>query len=98
MWTREQRKWENDRVSVLGQRLPHELEARHSPEWYRRAFGTDPMRAGDRLFIRCTGGPCLSRLEMFPPRLEIEERSGSSVLVDDGPLHEWSYLFAPHSG
>jgi hypothetical protein len=55
------------------------------------------MRAGDRLFIHCDGGPCLSRLEIFPPRLEIEERSGLYVLMDEGPPHEWSYLFVPHT-
>ena len=85
-------------MSNLRQLLPHEHEARHSPDWYRRAFGTNPMRAGDRLFIRCDGGPCLSRLEIFPPRLEIEEQSGSYVLVDEGPLHEWSYLFVSRTG
>ena len=70
-------------------------EARHSEDWYRRILGSDPMRAGDRLFILCDGGPCMSRLEIFPPRLEIEERGGSYVLVDEGPLDAWRYLFVP---
>jgi hypothetical protein len=45
---------------------------------------------GDRLFIECDGGPCISRLESFPRRIEIEEHGGLYyVLLDDGRLHEW---------
>ncbi len=43
----------------------------------------------------CEGGPCLSRLEYFPPKLEIEERGGTYVLVDEGQLPDWRYLFVP---
>jgi len=68
-------------------------EARHSPEWYGGAFRESPLQRGDRILIRCDGGPCLSRLETFPPRLEIQERTGMYVLVDDGPLEAWSYRF-----
>lgn len=50
------------------------------------------------MFIRCAGGPCLSRLETFPPRLEIPERGGRYVLVDDGPVETWTYQFAPTFG
>jgi hypothetical protein len=32
------------------------------------------------------------QLEYFPPRLEIAERGGTSVLVDDGEPAEWLYL------
>jgi hypothetical protein len=45
------------------------------------------------MFIRCQGGPCISRLETFPPRLEIQEKGGLYVLVDDGPLEAWTYQF-----
>jgi hypothetical protein len=47
------------------------------------------------MFVRCQGGPSISRLETFPPRLEIDERDGMYVLVDDGPPDEWRYLFVP---
>lgn len=51
------------------------------------------MQRGDRMFIRCEGGPCVSRLEVFPPRIEIREKSGIYVLVDDGPPEAWLYQF-----
>ena len=47
------------------------------------------------MFVRCQGGPSISRLETFPPRLEIDERDGMYVLVDDGPPDERRYLFVP---
>ena len=47
------------------------------------------------MFISCEGGPSVSRLERFPPPLEIEERGGLYVLVDDGPFEEWRYVFVP---
>ena len=53
------------------------------------------VRPGDRIFVQCEGGPCLSRLERFPPPLEITERGGTYVLVDDGDLPDWRYLFVP---
>jgi hypothetical protein len=68
-------------------------EARHSAEWYADAPGVVRLRAGDQLFIRCHGGPCISRLETFPPRLEIHESGGVYVLVDDGPITAWAYEF-----
>jgi hypothetical protein len=70
-------------------------EPRHSEEWYRDVLEHAPLQGGHRVFIRCEGGPCLSRLETFPPRLEIPERNGLYVLVDDGPLEAWSYQFVP---
>ena len=51
------------------------------------------MRVGDRMFVQCDGGPCISRLETFPPRLEIEEAGGLYVLVDEGPIEDWKYRF-----
>jgi hypothetical protein len=35
------------------------------------------VRPGDRIFVLCEGGPFLSRLETFPPKLEIVERGGT---------------------
>ncbi len=55
----------------------------------------EPLRPGDRLFVQCEGGPCRSRLEYFPPPLEIEESSGTYVLMDEGEPHGWLYLFVP---
>ena len=54
------------------------------------------LQPGDRLFIACDGGPCASRLEWFPPRLEVAEKDGMYVLDDDGPRDRWRYVFVPH--
>jgi hypothetical protein len=48
---------------------------------------------GDRMLIRCEGGPSSSRLVRYPPPAEIEERGGIYVLVDDGPPELWWYEF-----
>ena len=74
---------------------PVPSSARHSEDWYRDALGDTSLQSGDRMFIRCVGGPCISRLETFPPLLEIEEEGGLYVLVDDGPPEEWTYQFLP---
>ena len=50
-----------------------------------------------QLLIRCQGGPSYSRLETFPPPLEVEERGGLYVLDDDGPVHRWRYEFVPRT-
>ncbi len=68
---------------------------RHSARWYEQAGEAVTLQPGDRFFIPCEGGPSTSRLEAFPPRLEVEEREGAYVLVDDGPRDEWRYVFAP---
>lgn len=68
---------------------------RHSPEWYDQGDEPYPMSPGDRLFVPCEGGPCSSRLESFPPRLEIQETGGLYVLDDRGPRVEWRYIFVP---
>jgi hypothetical protein len=47
------------------------------------------------MFIACQGGPSISRLERYPPALEIEERGGLYVLEDDGPPEQWRYVFVP---
>ncbi|MGO8875497.1 MAG: hypothetical protein ACLQNG_07010 [Acidimicrobiales bacterium] len=67
--------------------------ARHSLDWYDQSCEPVILRPGDRLFVQCEGGPSASRLELFPPRLEIPERGGTYVLVDDGLRAEWHYLF-----
>jgi hypothetical protein len=77
-------------------RLPPDSEARHSADWYGSAFEGGEVRAGDRIFVQCDGGPCTSRLETFPPRLEIEEKGGLYVLLDEGPIEDWKYQFLPH--
>ena len=73
--------------------LPGDPDARHSEGWYGDALGNTALQRGDRMFIRCEGGPCMSRLETFPPRIEIPEKSGIYVLVDDGPPEAWMYQF-----
>ena len=50
------------------------------------------MEQGERMLIPCFGGgPCMSRLEYYPPSLEIEERGGMYILVDNGPPEQWRY-------
>jgi hypothetical protein len=68
---------------------------RHSPDFYDQRHEFAPLRPGDRLFVPCEGGPSNSRLETYPPRLEIAEPGGTYVLEDDGPREEWRYLFVP---
>jgi hypothetical protein len=50
---------------------------------------------GDRLLIACEGGPSTSRLERWPPALEVEEADGLYVLDDSGPVEDWRYVFVP---
>jgi hypothetical protein len=69
------------------------VSARHSPDWYDQRAEAVVLDVGDRLFIPCEGGPCLSRLETYPPQLEVEERDGTYVLVDVGPRARWHYRF-----
>jgi hypothetical protein len=68
---------------------------RHSPDWYDQSREATVLIAGDRMFIPCEGGPSRSRLEHFPPRLEIAERDGTYVLVDIGARDAWQYVFVP---
>jgi len=53
------------------------------------------VRLADQALIPCDGGPCTSRLVRTPPPLEIPERAGTYVLVDDGPPERWRYHFVP---
>lgn len=71
--------------------------ARHSCDWYDQAGEAITLQRGDRFFVVCEGGPCTSRLEVYPPRVEIDEPDGIYVLVDDGPREEWRYVFVPHT-
>jgi hypothetical protein len=71
---------------------------RHSPEWYDQRHEPVPLRVGDKLFVPCEGGPSTTRLETYPPRLELHERGGSYILIDEGLREEWRYLFVPDQG
>jgi hypothetical protein len=56
------------------------------------------MEDGERMLIRCRGGPSQRRLVRYPPPLEVTEHGGMYVLVDDGPPEEWWYDFVPELG
>lgn len=47
------------------------------------------------MLLPCDGGPSQRRLVRYPPPLEIAERDGEYVLVDDGPPERWRYRFIP---
>jgi hypothetical protein len=53
------------------------------------------VQEGERMLIPCDGGPSRSRLVRYPPPLEIDEREGTYVLLDDGPPERWRYEFVP---
>ena len=67
--------------------------ATHSAEWYRPLLEAGQVRLGDQMLIRCEGGPSISRLESFPPALEVSEPGGVYVLDDNGPVYSWHYVF-----
>lgn len=68
---------------------------RRAADFYDQRGELLVLQEGDRLFVPCEGGPSSSRLELYPPRLEVAERGGTYVLVDDGPRSQWSYVFVP---
>ncbi|MDQ2649792.1 MAG: hypothetical protein M3Z03_09565 [Actinomycetota bacterium] len=68
---------------------------RHSELWYDQTGEWDALAVGDRMLISCDGGPAMSRLEVFPPRLEIDVEGGTYVLDDVGPRPTWRYRFVP---
>jgi hypothetical protein len=76
---------------------PDDEGGRRSVGAYDQSGEEVQLRPGDRFFVRCEGGPASSRLEIFPPRLEIAERDGVYVLVDDGPRDDWHYVFLPRT-
>jgi hypothetical protein len=80
---------------VTGPPRPDDAGGRHDPGRYDQGGEYVELVTGDRILIACEGGPSQSRLERFPPRLEIEEDAGTYVLVDDGPRADWRYLFVP---
>jgi hypothetical protein len=82
-------------VSWRGARFLDHPGPRHSPDWYDQSGEATVLEAGDRLFIPCEGGPAATRLERYPPRLEIDERDGTYVLLDEGARDDWRYLFVP---
>ena len=84
-------------MSWRGARHLNHPGPRHSAEWYDQSDEQTVLAEGDRIFIACEGGPSQSRLEMFPPRLEVEEATGTYVLEDDGPRAGWRYVFVPRS-
>jgi hypothetical protein len=53
---------------------------------------------GERMLLWCDGGPSISRLERYPPPLEVPVTGGIYVLVDDGAPQEWHYKFEAVSG
>jgi hypothetical protein len=74
---------------------PYSGDDRHSERWYDQRDEDIVLQPGDRFFIACEGGPSTSRLEVFPPRLEVEESDGVYVLEEDGPRDQWRYFFMP---
>jgi hypothetical protein len=68
---------------------------RHSADFYDQRDEFVPLGPGDRLLVPCEGGASTSRLETYPPRLEITERGGTYVLDDDGARAKWRYVFVP---
>jgi hypothetical protein len=71
---------------------------RHSPEWYDQRQEPVLLQAGDKLFVASEGGPSTTRLETYPPRLELHEPGGTYILIDHGLREEWRYLFVPDQG
>jgi hypothetical protein len=51
------------------------------------------VETGDRMMIRCVGGPTAWRATTFPPPVEVVVDDGVYVLVDDGPAEAWAYEF-----
>jgi hypothetical protein len=45
------------------------------------------------MLLWCDGGPSISRLERYPPPLEVAVEGGTYVLIDDGAPEEWRYEF-----
>jgi hypothetical protein len=68
---------------------------RREPDWYDQSDEPAQLAPGDLLFVACEGGPSSTRLESYPPRLEIEERTGTYVLMDEGRRDDWRYVFVP---
>jgi hypothetical protein len=50
------------------------------------------------MLLRCGGGPSIGRATTYPPPLEIAVDGGTNVLVDDGQVDAWRYLFVEDQG
>jgi hypothetical protein len=74
---------------------PYSGDDRHSDRWYDQRREAVVLQPGDRFFIPCVGGPSTTRLEHFPPRLELDEKDGMYILDDEGPRDDWRYIFVP---
>lgn len=83
-------------MSWRGARHLNHPGPRHAVDWYDQSGEETALVEGDRILLPCEGGPSQSRLEMFPPRLEVAERGGVYVLEDDGPRSHWRYVFVPN--
>lgn len=59
---------------------------------------TDGVDVGERMLLWCEGGPSIGRATTYPPPLEIVVDGGIYVLVDDGPVGEWHYVFVEEGG
>lgn len=74
---------------------PDQPGPRHDATWYDQEGEAQVMAPGDRILLPCAGGPSTSRLELWPPRLEVSDSGGTYVLVDSGPRHTWCYEWVP---
>ena len=69
---------------------------RHTTDWYESPGREKPgFWPGQKMLIPCDGGPSISRLDVYPPLLEVPERDGTYVLEDEGPVQQWHYRFVP---
>ena len=82
---------------MLGrERRPAPEGPRHTIEYYEQPGRERPgFWPGQRMLIFCDGGPSYSRLDTYPPLLEVSVGEGTYVLDDDGPAIEWRYRFVP---
>ena len=51
------------------------------------------VESGERMQIRCDGGPAIARAVRYPPPLELMVDGRVYVLVDVGPPEHWPYQF-----
>lgn len=56
---------------------------------------TRAVQTGERMMIRCEGGPTAWRAATYPPPGEFVVDDGIYVLIDDGTAESWSYEFVP---
>jgi hypothetical protein len=56
------------------------------------------VQTGERMMIRCVGGPSAWRVASYPPSGEFEVADGLYVLIDDGPPDQWAYEFVSEPG